>query len=218
MEGLAQGIRAGDRLAISRSLTLCESSRPDHALQAAALLRKLIDDNNDLKQQRQRQEHASLLSPTKQQQQQGPAPQPPATAGLAASQPATTTAAAALTAATPHQQQQPHPLLHDNSSSSSVALRIGLSGPPGAGKSSLIESWGCYLADQGSRVAVLAVDPSSMESGGAILGDKTRMARLSSHAHAYVRPSPARGTLGEGGRLGWVWWFGWGEVGGEEGG
>jgi LAO/AO transport system kinase len=78
-----------------------------------------------------------------------------------------------------------------------LALRIGLSGPPGAGKSSLIETWGCYLADQGSRVAVLAVDPSSMESGGAILGDKTRMARLSSHANAYVRPSPARGTLGE---------------------
>jgi hypothetical protein len=84
-----------------------------------------------------------------------------------------------------------------SSSHRSLALRIGLSGPPGAGKSSLIETWGCYLADQGSRVAVLAVDPSSMESGGAILGDKTRMARLSSHANAYVRPSPARGTLGE---------------------
>jgi len=74
---------------------------------------------------------------------------------------------------------------------------VGVSGPPGAGKSSLIETWGCYLADHGSKVAVLAVDPSSMESGGAILGDKTRMSRLSSHSNAYVRPSPARGTLGE---------------------
>lgn len=64
-------------------------------------------------------------------------------------------------------------------------------------QSSLIETWGCHLADHGSKVAVLAVDPSSMESGGAILGDKTRMARLSSHSNAYVRPSPARGTLGE---------------------
>lgn len=74
---------------------------------------------------------------------------------------------------------------------------MGLSGPPGAGKSSLIETWGCYLADHGSKVAVLAVDPSSVETGGAILGDKTRMARLSSHPNAFVRPSPARGTLGE---------------------
>ena len=91
-----------------------------------------------------------------------------------------------------------------------LSLRIGISGPPGVGKSSLIETWGCYLADHGHRVAVLAIDPSSVETGGAILGDKTRMARLSSHPAAYVRPSPARGTLGEslGGRGvgegGWV--------------
>jgi hypothetical protein len=78
-----------------------------------------------------------------------------------------------------------------------TSLRVGISGPPGVGKSSLIETLGCYLADHGNRVAVLAVDPSSATSGGAILGDKTRMARLGSHPAAYVRPSPARGTLGE---------------------
>jgi hypothetical protein len=77
-----------------------------------------------------------------------------------------------------------------------ASLRIGVSGPPGVGKSSLIEAWGCFLTDQGHKVAVLAVDPSSAESGGAILGDKARMRRLASHPNAYVRPSPARGTLG----------------------
>lgn len=76
------------------------------------------------------------------------------------------------------------------------AFRIGVSGPPGAGKSSLIETLGCALVDAGERVAVLAVDPSSDASGGAILGDKTRMARLSCLDAAFVRPSPTRGALG----------------------
>lgn len=75
-------------------------------------------------------------------------------------------------------------------------MRIGISGVPGVGKSTLIEALGLHVIGQGHRVAVLAVDPSSSLSGGSILGDKTRMERLSVHEHAFVRPSPSRGTLG----------------------
>jgi GTPase len=76
------------------------------------------------------------------------------------------------------------------------ALRIGLSGTPGVGKSTFIERFGLMLVDQGLRVAVLAVDPSSRRSGGSILGDKTRMEQLSRHPNAFIRPSPSRTTLG----------------------
>ena len=76
------------------------------------------------------------------------------------------------------------------------ALRLGLSGVPGVGKSTFIEALGLYLIAGGHRVAVLAVDPSSSVSGGSILGDKTRMERLSMDERAYIRPSPASGTLG----------------------
>ena len=76
------------------------------------------------------------------------------------------------------------------------ALRVGVTGVPGAGKSTFIEQLGLMLVGQGSRVAVLAVDPSSVRSGGSILGDKTRMSRLSTHPSAFIRPSPAAGTLG----------------------
>lgn len=76
------------------------------------------------------------------------------------------------------------------------ALRLGISGVPGVGKSTFIEALGLYLIGQGHRVAVLAVDPSSSVSGGSILGDKTRMEQLSVHERAYIRPSPSSGTLG----------------------
>ena len=76
------------------------------------------------------------------------------------------------------------------------SFRIGISGVPGVGKSTFIEALGLYLIDQGHRVAVLAVDPSSSISGGSILGDKTRMEKLSMHENAYIRPSPSSGTLG----------------------
>lgn len=76
------------------------------------------------------------------------------------------------------------------------ALRIGLSGTPGVGKSTFIESFGMMLAGNGLKVAVLAVDPSSARSGGSILGDKTRMDRLSRHPNAYIRPSPSQTHLG----------------------
>ena len=76
------------------------------------------------------------------------------------------------------------------------ALRLGISGVPGVGKSTFIEALGLQLVASGHRVAVLAVDPSSSLSGGSILGDKTRMERLSVQEAAYIRPSPASGTLG----------------------
>ncbi len=76
------------------------------------------------------------------------------------------------------------------------AFRLGISGVPGVGKSTFIEALGLFLAERSHRVAVLAVDPSSSVSGGSILGDKTRMEQLSVHPRAFVRPSPAAGTLG----------------------
>lgn len=76
------------------------------------------------------------------------------------------------------------------------AARVGVSGVPGAGKSTFIEAFGLHLVDIGQRVAVLAVDPSSARSGGSILGDKTRMQRLSVSPQAFIRPSPSAGSLG----------------------
>ena len=76
------------------------------------------------------------------------------------------------------------------------SLRLGISGVPGVGKSTFIETLGLHLIAQGHRVAVLAVDPSSSVSGGSILGDKTRMERLSVQEQAFIRPSPAAGNLG----------------------
>ena len=76
------------------------------------------------------------------------------------------------------------------------AVRLGITGAPGAGKSTTIDALGTYLTGQGHKVAVLAVDPSSSRTGGSILGDKTRMARLAMDEHAFIRPSPSSGTLG----------------------
>lgn len=76
------------------------------------------------------------------------------------------------------------------------SIRIGISGVPGAGKSTFIERFGMMLCELGHRVAVLAIDPSSSKTGGSILGDKTRMQELSTHPNAFIRPSPTSGTLG----------------------
>ncbi len=76
------------------------------------------------------------------------------------------------------------------------AMRVGITGVPGVGKSSLIEALGCWLCDNGRRVAVLAVDPTSSLTGGSILGDKTRMEQLSRRPNAFIRPSPSGRTLG----------------------
>jgi len=87
-------------------------------------------------------------------------------------------------------------LLGQLASAASDSIRIGVSGVPGVGKSTFIEVFGNHVIDQGHRVAVLAVDPSSGLSGGSVLGDKTRMETLSKNPQAFIRPSPAGATLG----------------------
>ena len=89
-----------------------------------------------------------------------------------------------------------HRLVQELLPASGKAVRLGITGAPGAGKSTTIDALGTYLTEHGHKVAVLAVDPSSSRSGGSILGDKTRMARLAIDPHAFIRPSPASGTLG----------------------
>lgn len=120
---LAERVRAGDRRALARAITLVESTRGDHRRQAEGLLEALL----------------------------------PRTGG---------------------------------------ATRLGFSGVPGVGKSTFIEAFGLHLVRAGHRVAVLAVDPTSSRTGGAILGDKTRMEELSRTRAAFIRPSPTGGTLG----------------------
>jgi len=96
----------------------------------------------------------------------------------------------------PDHREQAQRLLLELMPDAGKGLHVGITGVPGVGKSTAIEALGMYLIEQGHRVAVLAVDPSSTRTGGSILGDKTRMARLAVHPDAYIRPSPTSGTLG----------------------
>lgn len=96
----------------------------------------------------------------------------------------------------PAKQELGFELLNEAYPFTGNSIRIGITGTPGAGKSTFIESFGLYLLDQGHKVAVLAVDPSSSISKGSILGDKTRMERLSIQENAFIRPSPSGSTLG----------------------
>ena len=116
-------IRAGDRRAMARAITLLESTREDHAVLGQAILEELVPDSGG-------------------------------------------------------------------------AIRVGVSGSPGVGKSQFIEMLGLLLVERGQRVAVLAVDPSSPVTGGSILGDKTRMELLAQESDAFIRPSPSGGSLG----------------------
>jgi LAO/AO transport system kinase len=93
-------------------------------------------------------------------------------------------------------REQAQELLLELMPDSGDGMHVGITGVPGVGKSTTIEALGMYLIEQGHRVAVLAVDPSSTRTGGSILGDKTRMAQLAVHPDAYIRPSPTSGTLG----------------------
>ena len=122
-EQLVDGVLAGQRRALAKTITLLESTRADHRARAQQVLNRLL----------------------------------PRTGG---------------------------------------ALRVGISGVPGAGKSTFIEALGTWLIGQGKRLAVLAVDPSSSVSGGSILGDKTRMEHLAQREEAFIRPSPSAGSLG----------------------
>ena len=93
-------------------------------------------------------------------------------------------------------RQSAHQLVQRLLPQTGKALRIGITGSPGVGKSTSIETLGRYLTGRGHKVAVLAVDPSSNRTGGSILGDKTRMAELAGDPNAFIRPSPSSGTLG----------------------
>ncbi|MGI8755732.1 MAG: methylmalonyl Co-A mutase-associated GTPase MeaB [Acidimicrobiales bacterium] len=123
VDELAAGVVSGDRRALARAITVVESTRPDHRVEAAGLLDQLLGRTG-------------------------------------------------------------------------TAVRLGISGPPGVGKSTFIEAFGTHLTGLGHHVAVLAVDPTSARTGGSILGDKTRMERLTRDASAFVRPSPSGGELG----------------------
>src|SRR3712207_4292553 len=96
----------------------------------------------------------------------------------------------------PDHREAARTLLQDLISRTGQAVRIGITGVPGVGKSTAIDTLGSVLTGKGHKVAVLAVDPSSTRTGGAILGDKTRMARLAADPNAFIRPSPSSGTLG----------------------
>ncbi|MGZ8400394.1 MAG: methylmalonyl Co-A mutase-associated GTPase MeaB [Methyloceanibacter sp.] len=98
--------------------------------------------------------------------------------------------------AKPADQARAEALLDELLPSTGKSIRVGISGVPGAGKSTLIDQLGLNLVGQGHKVAVLAVDPTSSRSGGSILGDKTRMGRLASEPNAFIRPSPAGDSLG----------------------
>src|SRR5436853_1667328 len=93
-------------------------------------------------------------------------------------------------------QQAAHRLVQELLGETGKAVRVGITGSPGVGKSTTIDALGTYLTEKGHKIAVLAVDPSSTRTGGSILGDKTRMSRLAVDPSAFIRPSPTSGTLG----------------------
>src|SRR5258707_8161465 len=100
----------------------------------------------------------------------------------------------------PDHREQAQRLLLDLMPEAGNAMHVGITGVPGVGKSTAIEALGMYLIEQGHRVAVLAVDPSSTRTGGSILGDKKKMARPAVHPHAHNPPSPTSGTPRRGAR------------------
>ena len=101
-----------------------------------------------------------------------------------------------IESARPDHQQLARQIVDELLPHTGRAIRLGITGVPGVGKSTFIESLGMSLVENGHRVAVLAVDPSSSRSGGSVMADKTRMERLAVEDRAFIRPSPSGGTLG----------------------
>ncbi|KAG0266198.1 hypothetical protein DFQ27_009965 [Actinomortierella ambigua] len=170
-QGLFEKLIQGDRYALARAITLVESSNPTHRVRAQELLSLVLKREANLAKKAHTARTADPgLAENKLLQDNN-------------------------TSAKPNAET---PTLRSGPSRLGRTFRVGLSGPPGVGKSTFIEAFGMYLVSQGHRVAVLAVDPSSARTGGSILGDKTRMTELSRCMDAYVRPSPSRGTLAAG--------------------
>ncbi|KAI1315561.1 hypothetical protein EDD11_000634 [Mortierella claussenii] len=180
VEGLLAGLVEGDRYALARAITLVESSNPKHRVQAQRLLSKILERESSLASE----QRTSLASVT------------PSLDQTEAQQGSDTFSSSSGTKLKYQSHRQQYEQKQDQPIRLGKSFRIGLSGPPGVGKSTFIETFGMYLLSKGHRVSVLAVDPSSARTGGSILGDKTRMTELSRDTKAYVRPSPSRGTLG----------------------
>ncbi|KAK3835094.1 MAG: methylmalonic aciduria cblA type [Linnemannia elongata] len=178
VKGLLSGLIQGDRYALARAITLVESSNPRHRVQAQELLSEILKRESTLASQQK----TTLANST---------PSLDKKLADADSNSTNTQQSSAQQQGTTGSDEK-----KDQSIRLGKSFRIGLSGPPGVGKSTFIEAFGMYLVSKGHRVSVLAVDPSSARTGGSILGDKTRMTELSRHDMAYVRPSPSRGTLG----------------------
>ena len=181
---LLAGVRRGERRALAKAITLVESTLPEHAKRAQQLIAEIVAANLSV--------GAGETSATTETTalQDGRT----SDALLAVADGDTLIRAAAKGADPFPLSQREGP--REGAGDGSKSLRLGISGVPGVGKSTFIEALGLYLISLGHKVAVLAVDPSSSLTGGSILGDKTRMEKLSLKDEAFIRPSPSSGALG----------------------
>ncbi|KAI9138214.1 ArgK protein-domain-containing protein [Paraphysoderma sedebokerense] len=185
-ENIFQGLVKGDRMSLAKAITLVESTNPTHKKNAQWLLSQIL---NHLK----KIHPAAYYNPTMPRLRRAPSTH---------SHPGAVPNLPSASGSKGFEKRKDLSVDHDLDgdikllSKLPTTFRIGMSGSPGVGKSTFIESLGMWLVNRGMKVAVLAVDPSSSRTGGSILGDKTRMIELSRHPNAYVRPSPSRGTLG----------------------
>jgi LAO/AO transport system kinase len=162
------GILSGDRVVLSRAITLVESSRADHQKMAGEIISSCLkEERRKAKEKELSTDPSSIVNRGNRQSWQS---------------------------SIINRQSWQSSIINRQSWQSSV--RVGITGPPGVGKSTFIEALGKHVTGQGHRLAVLAIDPSSTVSKGSILGDKTRMEELSADPNAFIRPSPSAGTLG----------------------
>ncbi len=159
-QDLVSELKNGDKTALSRAITLIESTAPKHQKQAKEILKLAFSAENAVDQNTSKIQKEAL------DQKEG------------------------------HRSGGVKEISTNHNSTGQKTLRVGITGVPGVGKSTFIEQLGMMLTQKGHRVAVLAVDPSSSLSGGSILGDKTRMHRLTQAPQAFIRPTPSKLTLG----------------------